>query len=401
MGKVTIITGEGGLGRDLPNKDNYSGLIFDDASKPVGWGTDSVKKVRTLKDAEDLGLTVALFPVAHYQVSEFFRIAEDLIGLAQGHLWIMFFDGGVASVNFDGTQLRTIQNASEGQIRRCGVFLKGAFVSGFVTGSQSEAKDLADEKKPLSVIIAADFDALTLATVADLRLLDSPRVSVCIGMDKGGTGGALYVSEGYSVACLGATLATKAFGNIHENIGWIGKFDVSSTDELNTIQFATGEAFEDQTQTTLNDLTEDGYIYLKKVVGSTGTFFDDSPTATVITSDFAYMENQEVIDKASREVYLKLLPLVNSPLYIAADTGKLSESTIENFRTESLAALDKLARDGNISTNEDGSLPANSVIIDPDQDVLATSKIIVTIKIVPVGVAREIEVNIGFTTRIS
>lgn len=400
MGKIIFNVGEGGLGRDLPTKDNYSGFIFDNATKPTGWGSDSVKKVRTLKDAEDLGLTVSTHPVEHYQVSEFFRIANKISGLAQGHLWIMFFDGGVESVNYDGTQLATIQNEAEGEIRRVGVFLTGNLVSGFVTDSQTEADTLADENKPLSVLLNADLSALTLATLADMRALSSPRVSVNLGMDKGGTGGALFTSAGYSVTNLGAALAAKAFGETHENIGWIGKFDLSSNGELNTIQFATGEAFESQGQTVLDDLTTKGYIYLKKEVGISGTFQQDTPTATVATSDFAYWENQEVIDKAVRAVRTNLLPLVNSPLYVATDTGKLSEATIQEFKTAAFAALDQLAVDGNISVKESGELDENSVIIDPDQDVLSTSEIVVTIQIVPVGVARTITVNIGFTTQI-
>jgi len=400
MGKIVFNVGEGGLGRDLPTKDNYSGLIFDNASKPTGWGTDSVKKVRTLKDAEDLGLTAALFLVEHYQVSEFFRIAKKISGLAQGHLWIMFFDGGLESVNYDGTQLKTIQDVAEGELRRAGVFLTGNFVSGFVTDSQTEAESLSDENKPLSVLLNADLSSLTIATLADMRALASPRVSVNLGMDKGGTGGALFTSEGYSVTNLGAALAAKAFGETHENIGWIGKFDLSSADELNTIQFGTGEAFEGVGQTVLDDLTAKGYIYLKKEVGVSGTFQQDAPTATVATSDFAYWENQETIDKAVRAVRVKLLPLVNSPLYVSTDTGKLSEATIQVFKTAAFSALDQLAVDGNISTKESGELDENSVIIDPNQDVLSTSEIVVTIQLVPVGVARVITVNIGFTTQI-
>jgi len=401
MGKITFNIAEGGLGRDLPNKDNYSGLLFDDASKPASYGTDTVKKVRTLKDAEDLGLTSALFPVAHYQVSEYFRVAKLLTGLAQGHLWVGFFDGGVESANYDGTQLRNVQNAAEGEIRRVGVFLKGNYDSGFITESQSEAQALADENKPLSVLLNADFSGTTLAVLTDLRTLASPRVSVNIGMDKGGTGGALFTSEGYTVSSVGATLAAKAFGNIHESIGWTGKFNLISTNELNTIQFGTGESFESQSQVTLDDVFNKGYIFLKKATGVTGTFQEGAPTSTAATSDFAYWQNQEVIDKTIRQVRISVFPLIDSPLYVDADTGQLAESTIQVFKTSALSALDQLARDGNISTKADGELPQYSVIIDPNQDVLATNKIVLTISIVPVGWAQEIEINIGFTANIS
>jgi len=62
--------------------------------------------------------------------------------------------------------------------------------------------------------------------------------------------------------------------------------------------------------------------------------------------------------------------------------------------------LENMATAGNISTNEDGVLPANSVIINPDQNVLTNSEVVVTIHIVPVGVARLITVNIGFALNV-
>jgi hypothetical protein len=48
----------------------------------------------------------------------------------------------------------------------------------------------------------------------------------------------------------------------------------------------------------------------------------------------------------------------------------------------------------------DGELSGFKIFINPDQDVLSTSKLIVTMKIVPVGVLREITVNLGFALKV-
>jgi hypothetical protein len=48
----------------------------------------------------------------------------------------------------------------------------------------------------------------------------------------------------------------------------------------------------------------------------------------------------------------------------------------------------------------DGEISDYKVIINPLQDVLTTSKLSIAIKIVPVGVAREIEINIGFAVNV-
>ena len=92
---------------------------------------------------------------------------------------------------------------------------------------------------------------------------------------------------------------------------------------------------------------------------------------------------------------------LNSPLFVNATTGKLSQDTIADFRNDAFIALQTMAVNGEVSTDENGALPENTVVINPDQNVLVTSEIILTIKLVPVGVARTITVNIGFAVSVS
>jgi hypothetical protein len=98
------------------------------------------------------------------------------------------------------------------------------------------------------------------------------------------------------------------------------------------------------------------------------------------------------MDKSERLVYTALLPKLNSPITLNAD-GTMTANTINIFKSEVIGALDVMLRAGEIS--------AFSVEIDPAQDVLQTSTIEVTYFIVPIGVAREIEVNNSFTVSIS
>ena len=75
------------------------------------------------------------------------------------------------------------------------------------------------------------------------------------------------------------------------------------------------------------------------------------------------------------------------------DDGTLTEDVISKFKNDAEIALEQMERDGELS--------AFSVTINPNQNVLTTSKIAMAIKLVPVGVAREIEINIGFAVSIS
>ena len=83
-----------------------------------------------------------------------------------------------------------------------------------------------------------------------------------------------------------------------------------------------------------------------------------------------------------------LLPELNAPVYVDPDTGKLSPDSIayfENLASQTLENMERLRE-----------LSGSSVYIDPNQNVLATSKLIIQARGVPVGVARNIEINLGF-----
>jgi hypothetical protein len=336
----------------------------------------------------------SIIAINYYHVSEFFALAEKITGLAQGILYIGIY------TSYDGSQLKLVQDFAEGKIRQIGVFTSDAFTSSLVTQSQTTATQLEVENQPLSVLATADFTATTLSALADMRALSSKKVSVVIGEDKGNEGGALVGITEVSISSLGATMGVLANAAVHENIGWRGKFDLIHGSEYEGLQFVTGEAYDIQSDATLTELTNKGYIYLTKEINVNGSFHNDAPTSVLITSDYAYVENNRTIDKAARLISENLTPKINAPLYVDASTGKLSQATIEDFKNDAFKALENMAAGAEISTNEDGTLPVNSVVIDPDQNVLQTSEIVLTVTIIPVGVARQITVNIGFAVSV-
>ncbi len=146
------------------------------------------------------------------------------------------------------------------------------------------------------------------------------------------------------------------------------------------------------TPAQIQSIHDKGYLFVIKHIGYTGTFFNDSFTATAQDSDFGTIENNRAIDKAQRGVYIRLLPKVSGPIYIDPSSGNISADAIASLEAVAAIPLEQMERDGEISGFE--------IFINPDQDVLSTSKLQVTMKIVPVGVLREITVNIGFALNI-
>jgi len=388
---ITINRGQGGLGRPLTSKDHVSGFImpFVNADLPSGFTTtDRIKIVYSIAEAVALGITQAgaTTNLLWYHLNQFFKKQP------QGKLYIHLIDS--TAIAYD--EIETLQNFANGEIRQIGYYDHlTAFATANVTSLQASATILESEDKPLSVIYTADFQAVaTLGALPDLKALSNKNISVCIGEDGASTGAALALSEAVSVTCIGALLGTVSSAQVHRNVGHIALFNQVDGTEFDVPAIAIGTAtvlVKNQTTASLTSLNDYGYIFLREYTGIDGSYYNDAPTCIASTSDYSTIENNRTIDKAVRNVRTLLLPFVNSPLYVNAD-GTLTEDVISNYKNTVDQALEQMERDGELS--------AFTTIINPAQDVLTTSKISVAIKLVPVGVAREIEVNIGFAVSI-
>lgn len=391
LNDITFIKGQGGLGRPLLGEDHVSGYVqyYTNANLPSGFSvSDRIKQVFSLQEAEQLGIASgsATTGITHYHVSEYFRIQP------QGNLYIGLFD----STSIDYAVIETVQNFSNGKIREIAVYDQIAFATANVQTLQTSATALETAHKPLSVLYAADFQGVAnITALTDLTTLASPNVTVVVGEDGAAVGGALAISESQSITTLGATLGAVSLAKVHENIGWIAKFPMSNGTELDVPAFGVGAAavlVSTHSDSALSALRDKGYSFMRKHVGNANTFTVDSFTSTAVTSDYSTIENNRTIDKATRGVRSFVLPNLNSPLTIN-DDGTLAEETIAIFKSDAENPLEQMEIDGEISTFE--------VLIDPAQNVLSTSKVVITIKIIPRGVARFIEINIGFTVSLS
>ena len=372
------------------------------------------------------------FAIMHYQISEFFRMNP------KGVLWVAIY----AQATYAGDEIRTVQDFAGGEIRQMSVYLSHeTFAASHITVSQADLDTLEAEHKPCSLLIHSDMSGTTAAALTDISTLDSERVSAILGEDgdyhqpayvqtqaykagdKVAFQGATYVAKatiavaspgnnagpydltkwtklqlrltqinGFSISNIGATLGTASFASVHENIGWVSKFNLSDGLLLEEAGLATGELYKDLSESLRDTLNDYHYIFIRKHQGLSGTWFTDSWTSTAATSDFAAIENVRTMDKAVRNVRTSVIPNLSGPLYLNED-GTLSEDTISIFENDSEKPL--------IDMDVAGEISAQQVVINPEQNVLATSKLNIGITIIPAGVAREISYDIGFAVKIA
>lgn len=324
----------------------------------------------------------------HYHISEYFRLQP------KGNLWVAFYPVPSA---YDFTELVDLQTYAGGTIRQTLIYhlvaRSAAQVATDCTAIQAVNATLETLHMPMSCLYAPNIKAISdLSTLTNLGLLSANKASVCIAQDGGAEGAQLFINSGVSITTGGALLGAVSAAKVNEDIAWIAKFNISGGGtECDVIAFSNGTLYSSSTITTnlKEQLNNYRYIFLTKQIGLTGSYFNDSHCAIAVSSDYAYIENNRVIDKAIRIGRTALLPELNSPLKLKSD-GTLRDDTVAYFKGLLNTAMAAMTRDDEIS--------AFGTDINPAQNVLTTSTLYVTLKIVPIGVAREIIVNIGFTT---
>jgi len=390
---ITVNVSTSGIGRRAPSTDKISGILWFNATWPSGMSTTArYKKVFSLAEAEALGITEALtsFNALWYHIREYFRIQPE------GELWIGIVP--VPAGTYDFTEITAMLAAANGEIKQLGVYANLLnFASAQVTTIQGVLDTNAALGYRCSVLYAPNFQsAYDWTTTTDLRTLTAPRVSVVTGQDGSGKGAALFTAKSFTISCLGAELGAVSKASVQQSIGNPANFNISNGTELEVPAMANGTLQSTMSNTLLGAIKDKGYSIIRKYTPRiSGTYFERVPTATSATSDLAWLEFQRTIDKAVRGLESKLTPAIQSSLYIKAD-GTLNSDTIGYFTDLCGKVLLDMIADGELSGSP--SDISKMVLIDPNQNVQSTSQLKITVKLLPVGVAEFIVLNIGFTT---
>lgn len=127
-----------------------------------------------------------------------------------------------------------------------------------------------------------------------------------------------------------------------------------------------------------------GYITFRTYEGKAGVYVTDGRMMAPAGSDFQFVEHRRVMDKACRNLRRAALE------YKHAEVDPLDqEGSLAHFQASLQQELDAMA------AGSEKEISSGRIEI-PEQDILATSKLRVKIRIVPIGIMREIELDLGF-----
>lgn len=142
-----------------------------------------------------------------------------------------------------------------------------------------------------------------------------------------------------------------------------------------------------------------GLITARVYVGKSGFYFSDDLMAMAATDDYALIPRRRTIDKAYRIAYKTLVDYLGAQLPVTK-AGTIPVATCKDIETTVERAIyADMTVNGNLGTDSSDSDDTGvTCFINPEQDVVRTSKLEVTLKVRPYGYIKDIEVALGFST---
>jgi len=386
MDGLKIVVGNGGTGRVLPQADGIAGFLTQGVAVVGGLQLEKDYRLRSIEDARNLGINAA-YDVAnnsliHEHLKDCFRINPN----ADIRLMVMPKSLTISEmVDLTEDSAQKLILAAKGEIRHLVVSFDLAVAEDYaavvsaVTKAQELATANAENARPLFVYLEGKY--FTKDTDTNLRALAAPNVSVFHGQHMG------VVGKGFTnYAAMGILMGVATFANVHENHGWVNKFNVAngevSEPAIGGVPLSTVSDGEKAT------ITANGCAFLRDRVGVAGVYVNSSPACTLLTSDFAFSNAMHVMNKAVRALRTDISPDINRPIAVDDTSGQISAEIVAEMQSNASVGIAAMLGAGEIS--------AFSVEINPNQNIIATGELSVKISITPVGTAQKIVANIGF-----
>lgn len=194
-------------------------------------------------------------------------------------------------------------------------------------------------------------------------------------------------SVGSTGAAIGTLLGRIASIPVQRNIGRV------KDGALSPLEMYVGAKKVEESSSAIASIFDKGYIVPRKHVGRSGYFYADDLMACDPTDDYAHIANRRVIDKAYRIAYDTMLEELLDEIDLNED-GTMQHAVVKSWQQTLENAINRqMTANGELSAiNGEGC----KCFIDEKQNVVSTSKIVVTLKVRPHGYSRYIDVNLGF-----
>lgn len=388
---INIKFANGAISSVLPSADKVVGMIVS----AVASGDFALGKaycVFHLSEAVELGLSKTANAFAYEQVRQFYAQAGE-----GAELWLY----GVAKSVKPSAMLDKTGNHAPDFIQQTNGRLRGLFACWDASGATltptngldsdvltavgkgQELAEWATETMFAPLVVGVNgygYTHTSASTLPDLTTRSDNRVMVLIG--------AVETEDNVSLGMLAGKFASC---DVQTHIGRVKDGAIKAEKAFIGAKDASVGASE--------ILNNKGYITFRTFVGKSGYFFSDDHMATSPTDDYHSLTNRRVIDKAYRVTYVTLLVKVNDEIPVT-DNGTMPVSIVHSLQgAVETAIINNMTAFGNLGTDpEDSGDTGVECYIDPEQNVVVSSTLKVSIKVKPYGYAKDIEATLGFMT---
>lgn len=385
--KIKINVNSNRLGGSIQTADGIAAMVLTGASVAGKIQVGQSVKVTGLEDAKTKGITeTGTNAYAYKHVKQFYEEAGE-----GAELWAMVVDAAVTMEEMaDPTEAyaKKLLDDAKGTVRLLGLSRKSAAgvtiangldedVDKAVIKAQLLIKGYAEKYKEASVIIdGKDFNG-TEADLKNYKEASNEFVSVLTAnTDKSKN------------AAVGLLLGRLAKDPVMRNPARVK----SGTLPVSNAYLTNGEPIEAY-ENSWDAIHDKGYIFLRSFVGRAGYFFTDAPTCMLESNDLSSIPRVRTIYKARRIAYNAFVNELLDEIPLEPN-GKIAPVLIKSWQ----AVIDNALTS---QMTQNGEISASRTSIDPNQDVLGTNEMKVTLKILPVGYAKYITVDLGFTTSLT
>lgn len=399
---LTIIKTNGNLGRTASNTDMVSAMVTNGVATSE-LALETVYELRSLEDAAALGLDAAYDDtnsvlVSHHIERAFLRNPSIIL-----HIMLVAQTVTLTEmVDKENEFLAKLLREKNGEIvqwavaRNPAVGYEPTLVTGLdedVVNAVSKAQELIEFEETKfrfsdGFIEGRSFNG-TATNALDVRTLASDGVSVVIAADKN-ISNAKAIYNGY--AAVGDVLGVCSLVAVSQNIGELSD-DYNLTDANNDAFIVAGlssnKPMTDYSDTAIETLNDKGYIFAESTPGRAGYWLNDSHNCVETTSDFAYKEGSRTIKKAIKLARTALLPRIKRRIPVDTTTGFIAKTEAKDLEAIIETSIAVMQSDGDISGGIDS-------YVNPEQNVLSTSKFECELTFIPVAIGRAITLKIGF-----
>ena len=337
------------------------------------------------------GGTKSNLAIFHYQIAEFFRM--NPLGIL---FFSIKFDDSAQSASAYNTQVKSdglsVLNAFKGNARQTLVYNPyRTFATSTLDALKTLRTTLLNQYTPsIFGYVGAYSGALSAQT--NLRALSDDGVACIIGQSGSGVGYEKSKTQQTIIGAGGTWLGTQSAAAVSQSIAEVQAFNISDGTEFETPEFFDGTDFITISQALADQLHDYGYSFVLKFKGGfNGSYWNSGCCAVSPSSDYAYTEDCRTIDKAIRQTYLSILPLLNAKNTVNSD-GTLSTASIAGYNEKVDQALDSMVRDQDLS--------GFSRVVSTTAVVATTGIVPINIKLLKSPIGREIDITIGFVAKL-